>query len=189
MRRIAAGEGDVLLLVLVLHTHAIREGNNGRWGESLSLLNQALPLTESHAEARFRRPSMLVTLATRTTSRATARSPWNTTCARWRPLPRRAHWVIAALAHLNLADIALIEDRREDGRDHALAALKDCSPNFQWRGSALATLARALSRLGDQASALAAGREALPLLDAQQTNPEHEEDRELLLAELPELRP
>jgi hypothetical protein len=32
------------------------------------------------------------------------------------------------------------------------------------------------------------GREAMPLLDAQETNPEHGEDRDWLLAELPELR-
>ena len=77
-----------------------------------------------------------------------------------------------ALAHLNLADFALIEDRREDARDHALAALKECSAQLPVARRARLRSWRAPSPgSGIPESALAAGREALRLLDAQAVQP------------------
>ena len=187
MRSIAEAAGDALLMMFVLHTEAIHEGNQGRWARCVALVHQALALTELHEQARHRRPSMLVTLGHAYYYLGDRARSIEYNLLALDAASEAGESVMGPLAHLNLAEIALIEDRREDGRDHALAALKESPPNFQWRGSALAMLARALNRLGDPASALVAGSEALPLLDAQQSNPEHAEDKALLLAELPEL--
>ena len=91
-----------------------------------------------------------------------------------------------AIAHLNLAEVALRGDRPEDARVHALTALKTAPPGWRLRSHAMAYLARAYLRLGDGDSALAAGRDALPdLRKLAGRSQQNAEDLTRLLEEVP----
>jgi predicted ATPase/class 3 adenylate cyclase len=188
MKAIAAAAGDARLHEFVLFSEAMHEGNLGHWDRCVSLWHEAVALAERHPEVHHELAGVLGNLGfayyyAGDRGRAVEHLE--------RALDLETDpggWQVRAVAHLNLADIALIEDRREEARDRALAALKESRPNFQLRGVAMAYLARALSRLGDRDSATAAGRQAIDLLGPPQANPHFEEEREALLAELPELR-
>ena len=188
MKAIAAASGDARLHEFVLFSEAMHEGNLGNWDRSIALWHETVALAERHPEVNHELASVLGNLGfvyyySGDRGRAVE---YIERALDLETDPRG--WQVRAIAHLNLADIALIEDRREEARDRALAALKESRPNFQLRGVAMAYLARALSRLGDQTSATAAGRQAIDLLRAPRANPHFDEEREALLAELPELR-
>ncbi len=188
MKAIAATAGDARLHEFVLFTEAMHEGNLGHWDRSIALWHETVALAERHPEVNHELAGVLGNLGFvyyYSGDRGKA-VEYIERALNLETDPRG--WQVRAIAHLNLADIALIEDRREEARDRALAALKESRPNFQLRGVAMAYLARALSRLGDQASATAAGRQAIDLLHAPRANPHFDEEREALLAELPELR-
>ncbi len=188
MKHLASRAADWRLLVDVLHGQALHEGNLGRWAQSLALWHEALPLAERHVEARHELPGILGNLSFDyyyAGDRARSIEYAERSLASAIELDIRH---VRVVAHTHLGDWALIEDRREDARDHALAALREAPPTHLSRAVALGQLARALNRLGDPESALAAGRQALELFDAQPTHHLLSEGRELLLAELPELR-
>jgi tetratricopeptide (TPR) repeat protein len=188
MKAIAAAAGDPRLHEFVLFVEAMHEGNLGHWDRSIALWHETVALAEQHPEVNHELAGVLGNLGFAYYYSGDRRRAveYIERALDLETDPRG--WQVRAIAHLNLADIALIEDRREEARDRALAALKESRPNFQLRGVAMAYLARALSRLGDQASATAAGRQAIDLLRAPRANPHFDEEREALLAELPELR-
>jgi class 3 adenylate cyclase/tetratricopeptide (TPR) repeat protein len=188
MAKVAREAGDVRLQVEVLRAAALQASTLDDWDLAKSHFLEALRLTEEHQEVHHEMPSILGNLGYCFYHSGDLSTAIDYTRQAAAAAAEQGLWHVQAVNHTNLAEHALGEQRPEEARDQALAALKLSPPTFVHRGVALAHLAQALGRLGNREAALVAGRQAKEILDTQQSLHEnYRQALEALLTELPEL--
>ncbi len=162
MVEVARASGDPRVLERALHSEATLAHVNGDWDAAMA---HRLEIVDLVSSGRWQEGKLLVALINLGNTH-----DWSgdhAAAVRYNQLAADASsdpalWYSKSLAHLNLGELAQRDGDPVAARDHLLTAFRAAPVGWNIRSSGLARLAIALASLGDQASAVAAAREALP---------------------------